>query len=177
VAIDAKVAAGYILFLGRAFMGVVAIGLKMLAIGKAIDDGLASGILAGIPKVIGAIKGLGAAALGALKSALAIASPSKEFAKLGAFTAAGFTAGIKSGTGGVRAASSGMAASAAQGAAGATGKAAAGGGKTVHFHFAAGAIQTGGGQQGGQGVGLTEVDVAAVFERVALAQGLGGTGG
>jgi hypothetical protein len=66
--------------------------------GGNIVDGLVAGIQAGIGRVVAAVTSLGAAAKGALKGILGIASPSKEFAKLGGFTAEGFAEGVDDGT-------------------------------------------------------------------------------
>ena len=169
--------------LSTAFITLVSWGAKLFAIGQQIDDGLAKGITAGTAKVLAAIKGLGTAAMGALKGILGIASPSRVFAQLGAHTAAGFTQGIRGGTGGVQAASAGMAAGAIQGAAGAQGKPGApggGGGKkggsSITVNVASGAIQLGGGGATGASE-LTEIALSAMIERIALSQGLGGAGG
>lgn len=70
------------------------LGDKMVAIGKHIVMGLVRGIksLATAPFV--ALKNIALGALGGVKNALGIKSPSKEMAKLGAFTAQGFSLGI-----------------------------------------------------------------------------------
>lgn len=62
--------------------------------GGALVDGFIAGIEAKIGEALAAVTSLGAAAEGALKSALGIASPSKVFAELGAFTGEGFTEGL-----------------------------------------------------------------------------------
>ncbi len=68
-------------------------------LGGAMIDGIVQGIKAGAGRVLDAIKGLGTSAMGALKGVLGIASPSKEFAKLGVFTAEGFAVGTEKGQG------------------------------------------------------------------------------
>lgn len=65
-------------------------------------DGLVSGIESGAGLVIDAVKGLGTSAMGAIKGVLGIASPSKEMAKLGGHTAAGFAQGVDKGSGGAQ---------------------------------------------------------------------------
>jgi phage-related minor tail protein len=79
------------------------IGQRMLAafkninwaqIGKFILMGIANGMLGGIPLMVAAAYKAGQAALTAIKKALGIASPSKEFMKLGDFSAQGYAIGL-----------------------------------------------------------------------------------
>ena len=67
-------------------------------IGGAIIDGIVGGISAGASTVWDALKGLALGAVGAVKETLGIASPSRVFAQLGAFTAEGFVGGLEAGT-------------------------------------------------------------------------------
>jgi hypothetical protein len=64
-------------------------------IGKFMLQGLASGMLGGIPMIVAAAMKAGQAALTAIKHALGIASPSIEFMKLGAFSGKGFQIGLQ----------------------------------------------------------------------------------
>ncbi len=138
---------------------------------KGLIDGLVKGITSGVARVIAAVKGLGAAAMGALKSALGIASPSKVFAALGAHIPAGLEVGIKGGSSGVKAASASMAASAVQGGA-VGGKGAKGGSsKSVTITVQPGAISITGAQ--GDAATFTEVALTAMLERIRVAQGIG----
>lgn len=59
-------------------------------------DGIVAGLTGGASKVVNALTSVGKDALSSVKNVLGIASPSKEMAKLGAFTAEGFTQGIES---------------------------------------------------------------------------------
>jgi tape measure domain-containing protein len=61
----------------------------------AIVDGMISGITSGISSVINAAKNLAESALNAAKNFLGIASPSKEFTKLGAWSSEGMANGIR----------------------------------------------------------------------------------
>lgn len=65
-----------------------------IAWGSDFVDGLIGGIKGGIGKVTGAVSDLASAAKNAFKSALGIASPSKEMAKLGAFAGHGVAQGL-----------------------------------------------------------------------------------
>ena len=68
-------------------------------LGSSLVDGFIAGITGGISRVVSAVTGLGSAAMGALKGALGIASPSKVFAEFGGHTAEGFAQGVEGGTG------------------------------------------------------------------------------
>lgn len=147
-------------------------------------DGLIKGIMGGVGKVIDAASNLGKSALGGIKGALGISSPSKEMALLGGHSAAGMAQGLDEGRDDVHGAASGLAtatmkgakdgAPGAPGAAGAAGKGGsggAGGGGEVHVLVEAGAIVI----QGGSGQGVAELHeeaVQLVWERIALAAGL-----
>ena len=63
-------------------------------VADAIIDGMTGGISNGITTVINSVKRMAEGALNAAKKALGIASPSKEFTKVGGFTAEGFANGI-----------------------------------------------------------------------------------
>lgn len=60
----------------------------------AIIEGMVNGLGAGIGKIVDAARNLGASALNAAKDILGIHSPSREFMKLGKFTAEGFALGL-----------------------------------------------------------------------------------
>lgn len=60
----------------------------------AIVDGMTGGLLSGASSVIGAAADMAGRALSAAKDVLGIASPSKEFAKIGRFAAWGFRRGL-----------------------------------------------------------------------------------
>jgi hypothetical protein len=72
---------------------------SIYAKGASVGTSIISGIMAGLggakSMVIGAIQGLGGEMLSAVKSTLGIASPSKEFAKLGGFVGQGFSVGVQ----------------------------------------------------------------------------------
>jgi hypothetical protein len=57
---------------------------------------------------VDAVKGVGSDIISGMKSVLGIASPSKAFAKLGMFSAEGFTQGIEKGAGGAQGAAGAM---------------------------------------------------------------------
>jgi hypothetical protein len=82
---------------------VIAVISGLFAEGESIAsnfiDGLIGGITGGVGRVVDAVKGLGSSAMGAIKGVLGIASPSKEMAKLGGHTAAGFAQGVNAGAG------------------------------------------------------------------------------
>jgi hypothetical protein len=63
-------------------------------LGKFILFGIANGMLGGIPALVVAATKAGEAALNAIKSKLGIASPSKAFEQLGAFSAQGYRLGL-----------------------------------------------------------------------------------
>ena len=72
--------------------------------GKNAAAGLAQGMRAGIPDVVAAGKELGDAAKASTAAALDAHSPSREYARLGAFSAQGYTEGVEGGTPVVRSA-------------------------------------------------------------------------
>lgn len=73
------------------FMGLLS---GFADVGKNIVDGIWKGISAGWSWLTDKVKGLADSLLGAAKSALGIASPSKEFRKIGQFCVAGFNEGM-----------------------------------------------------------------------------------
>jgi hypothetical protein len=73
--------------------------LSLADIGTALIRGLAAGITGGASEVILAMVNVAKGAIKAAKSALGIASPSKELAEIGGFTATGFATGIDDGAG------------------------------------------------------------------------------
>lgn len=68
------------------------------SVGQAIVDGLIASIMAGGSPFVAAIRWLADKGITAAKEALGIASPSRVFAQIGTFTAAGLAAGIATGT-------------------------------------------------------------------------------
>lgn len=74
-----------------------AMGAAGANLGEAVAQGMASGIAGGIGWVISAAQNLAQSAVATAKHALGIHSPSKEFAKLGAYSAQGFAKGLKGG--------------------------------------------------------------------------------
>lgn len=67
-------------------------------LGSAIVNGIVNGVKNGAKFVIDAVKGLGDSAWSAFRSRLGIASPSKEFARLGVTLPQGVAAGVEAGT-------------------------------------------------------------------------------
>jgi len=65
------------------------------AFGRWMLQGLANGMLGGIPMIVSAAMQAGQAALAAIKRSLGISSPSKEFMKLGIFSGEGFQNGLR----------------------------------------------------------------------------------
>lgn len=80
-----------------------------LGLGKAIIDGLTEGIIKFATAPIDAIANVGKKALGAFKSVLGIASPSKVMFSFGQDTTAGFAAAVDSGASAVAASGGGLA--------------------------------------------------------------------
>ncbi len=93
VAIITGLIAGAI-YLGSVFADLGAGAVKL---GSDIISGLVDGIKGGAQAVISAITGVVDGAIGAAKSALVIASPSKVFAEIGTNTAAGMSEGVDDG--------------------------------------------------------------------------------
>ena len=71
------------------------------SLGTSIAGGIVKGLKSGTQWVIDSIKGLGAAAMGAFKSALGIHSPSRVFAKFGLAISEGVGVGVDRGAPGV----------------------------------------------------------------------------
>jgi hypothetical protein len=133
--------------------------------------GLVNGVKNGAGLVIDAVKGLGKSVLGGLKNVLGIASPSKEFAKLGMHAGAGFAAGLDASTAGVSFSAEGMGAAATQSAAPVASRSSSGGGGGAQVTFAPGSVVING--AGKDVEQITELMLATVFEKIALTQGLG----
>ena len=77
-------------------------GLDLVAVGKAMIDGLVNGIAGGATAVLNAMKGVVDGAINGAKKLLGIASPSKVFAEIGMQTGAGMEQGVSGSAGGVR---------------------------------------------------------------------------
>lgn len=99
--------------ISAAWDAVVAFGAGILASlssislvdsGMRLIDGLVQGITQGATAVVAAVEGAATSAIGAAKKALGIASPSKVFAEIGAYTGEGMQLGIEASSGGVEAA-------------------------------------------------------------------------
>ncbi len=69
--------------------------LEFMALGTQLITGLVNGITAGAGAVVSAITGVARGAINAAKSMLGIASPSKVFEEIGAFTGEGFVGGVE----------------------------------------------------------------------------------
>jgi len=74
---------------------------KFLEIGKNLLSGLGNGLVEGAKAVIEKAKKIASDVLGAVKSFFGVASPSKEFAKIGGFLMAGMAKGIDDNVGSV----------------------------------------------------------------------------
>jgi len=72
-------------------------GVDWKTLGTNIVEGIASGVTRGASAVVQALKNVAARAMAAFKSALGIASPSKEFAKLGLALPQGVEKGVDQG--------------------------------------------------------------------------------
>lgn len=136
-------------------------------------NGLVNGISNGAQWVYDSISNLAKGAMAAFKKTLGIASDSKEFIKLGGFTASGYTRGLVAANDNVSDAASGLAESAMAGASKADAPvspavSASVPGLTVNI--APGAIVINGAD--GSAAELTEHALTLILEKVALAQGL-----
>jgi hypothetical protein len=99
--------------IGAALFGIGMLAAKLIglfvklavgaaSLGKSIVLGIVDGIKGGAKWVIDTVSNLGGMVWGAFKKKLGIASPSKEFAKLGIAIPQGIESGVKSGTPSVR---------------------------------------------------------------------------
>lgn len=73
------------------------IGAAAVDAGKSLIDGFVHSIADGVDRVVNAAKKVGSAAVGALKSLLGIASPSRVMYELGAHVSEGMALGVESG--------------------------------------------------------------------------------
>lgn len=137
-------------------------------------NGLVSGISNGAQWVYDSIANLAKGAMAAFKKTLGIASDSKEFIKLGGFTASGYTRGLVAANDNVSDAASGLAESAMAGASGksdtAVSPAVSASVPGLTVNIAPGAIVINGAD--GNAAELTEHALTLILEKVALAQGL-----
>lgn len=89
--------------LGALLISGVVFAIKWIAsldfkqIGLDIVHGIAEGIKSGATAVFDEVKSVGSGIIDTVKGALKIHSPSKEMAKLGAYTSEGFAVGVESG--------------------------------------------------------------------------------
>lgn len=160
---------------------VMDIGSSALSAGKDFVMGLVNGITGGVTQVVDAAKNLGSAALKGVKGVLGIASPSTLMMQMGAHTSAGLAEGMTGGAPQVEQSAKQMG--------GAAGAGAMSGLRASDYTAPA----SGGGKSGGGGasntigpitiqltapsgvtnaIELTETAIAALFERLALSQGL-----
>jgi hypothetical protein len=95
--------AGAIANIGTAITGALA-NFSLVDMGANLIAGLAAGITSGATAVVDAVTGAATGAIDAAKKALGIASPSKVFAEIGAYTGEGMTQGIRASSGSVEAA-------------------------------------------------------------------------
>jgi hypothetical protein len=79
--------------LGRTIVGFFQ-GVDLVAMGRAMIDGLVNGITGGAKAVVDAMKGVVTGAVDGAKHLLGIASPSKVFAEIGMQTGAGMSVGV-----------------------------------------------------------------------------------
>lgn len=93
---------------GKVVAAVSGLAAKMLTVGRNIVQGLIDGVSGMAQRAVDKVKKLGSDLLGGVKGILGIASPSKEFRKVGAWTAEGLALGIESQTRSVAAAARGM---------------------------------------------------------------------
>lgn len=115
--------------IAQAIAGLLGVDISPAAsIGVGIVDGMVGGIMSGASSVVSAIQTVAGDAINAAKSALGIASPSKVFADLGAYTALGFAKGANDNAGVASDATASMATDATGSAAGAMAGGASGGG-------------------------------------------------
>lgn len=151
-----------------------AIGTWAVDTATSLINGLVNGITNGAGLVIDAVKNLAHDAMNTLKHVLGISSPSKEFAKLGLFTAHGFSSGLIAANDNVGQAASGLANMAIGGASSAASSASdkapaqTSGGLTITV--APGAIVINGATGGA--TELTEHALVLMLEKIALTQGL-----
>lgn len=141
---------------------------------KNFIKGLVAGISNGAGAVVDAVKGLAGGAKEAFKGALGIKSPSKVMMEAGINVTKGVVGGIEAGTPDVAAAADDLGNAAAGGMGGGGGSGGGGksttkGGLTVIVQAGAIVIE-GAGKAADE---LTETAVALLFERIALAEGLG----
>lgn len=134
-----------------AISAITDFGALLFDVGGNLIKGLADGILNSAHWVVDAITGAVTGAIAAAKSLLGIASPSKVFAEIGGYTAAGFSEGVDDGAGAAQGSMAAMvtpgpAVTAAPAANGAQGGASSGAkidlsGATFTFHGVANADQ------------------------------------
>lgn len=132
IAIPVLIVVGIVLliaYMGELMSYLADLGSAGAEAASNLISGLVGGIMSGAGAVFDAIKGLASGAIGTLKAALGIASPSKIFAGLGDFTAQGFAAGVEGGTPAVQSSVEGMATGAVGAAAGGGSRASGAGSK------------------------------------------------
>lgn len=114
--------------------------VSLVDAGAQIIAGLVAGITGGATAAVDAVSNVATSVIGAAKTALGIASPSKVFAEIGAYTAQGMEQGIEGSSGSVESAMSDLATPTTPSAGAASGGAQApSGGNTYTFVFQGGA--------------------------------------
>jgi hypothetical protein len=144
---------------------IMKFGPTAIEAGKSFVTGLIDGISAGATAVADAVKGLASKATGAFKSALGISSPSKVMMSMGGHMASGVAEGLDAGQSQVASASADLGMTGAKAMTGGGG-ASSGGGSTGPI-----TIQITAPNGVTNALELTEVAVAALFERLMLQQG------
>ena len=140
---------------------------KFVKLGSDIVDGIIKGLTDGAKRLGDAVKNLGSDALKGVKSTLGIASPSKEFAKVGRFAGEGFALGMESASPTINAVTESVAggsmASAGQGATASGGR----GGVTVNLTVNV----SGSGSSADEIAEILPSVITDVFEQLAMSGG------
>jgi hypothetical protein len=132
------------------------------SMGNAIVEGIVNGIKSSAKWLTDTVSELGASALGSLKESLGIASPSKEFARLGLAIPQGVAVGVESGADEANNAVAGL----VDTPAGSGGR--AGGGVTINV---GGIVVTASSDKAGDIAADVERELVPVFERIAIQLG------
>ncbi len=158
----------FLSILGDVWDAITGFASSMYEAGAGMISGLVDGIMAGAASVVSAIVGVATSAIDAAKSALGIASPSKVFGEMGAFTSQGFGEGIANDNSGADAMSAMVeppsAASAKAGGKAAGRASGGGGGGSVTIHNLVVQSATGSPED-------TAAAIAEAFERMRFAVG------
>lgn len=140
--------------------------------------GIVAGLSSGASAVIATATGIASGAVGAVKAALGIASPSKVMMEMGLHTTAGMVDGLDTGAKDVSTSATEMAngatVSASKGLSemGNSSDAPKSKGSSTGITIDVGGITISGVGSTGEALSITEQQIALIFEKVALAQGL-----